>query len=119
MPPANPEEEWHAPLITFPKYYALRRMLHRESLDENVIAEVDTVDVMLRLVSKKLGVCILPHPIQPEHVEHLQLICTPIALPGLRRWVVSITRAHIAQPQICLELIDLAKAHAGIFAAAR
>lgn len=115
VPPEDSHEQWNVPLITFPKYYALRRMLHREGLDANVVAEVDTVDIMLRLVSKKLGVCILPHYIQEDQIKHLGIKLEPLEANSLRRWVVSIRNNTTSQSNACLELISMAEKQAAIF----
>lgn len=115
--PTEDGQSWELPLITFPKYYALRRMLHRAKLDKNVVAEVDTVDVMLHLVSRKLGVCILPSLIPDWQFDDLRLTRRPITLPALRRWVVCITRTRSTPSPVCLTLIELAKSHASQIAA--
>ncbi len=111
--PVDDGQSWAAPLVTFPKYYALRQMLHRAQLDRHVVAEVETVDAMLRLVSCKLGVCVLPDLIPDSEFDRLQLVRRPIALPDLRRWVVGISRADAALPVASRHLMDLAKAWRG------
>ncbi|MCC7039188.1 MAG: LysR family transcriptional regulator [Burkholderiales bacterium] len=108
--PTDAGPPWSAPLITFPKYYALRQMLHRAQLDRHVVAEVETVDTMLRLVSCKLGVCVLPDLIPDSEFEHLQLERTPISLPDLRRWVVGIRRRDAKPALAGAHLMALAKA---------
>lgn len=112
-PPTADGPPWEFPLITFPKYYALRRMLHLAKLDQNVIAEVDTVDVMLNLVAHKLGVCILPRLVPDWPFGDLQLARHDITLPGLRRWVVCIRHRRSEPSLVCQVLIDLAKTYAG------
>lgn len=100
---------WDAPLVTFPKHYALRRMLHRARLDQNVVAEVETVDTMLRLVACKLGACVLPDRIPDAELQSLDLDRKPLALPDLRRWVVCIRRGNAAPSPACQQLVALAK----------
>jgi LysR family cyn operon transcriptional activator len=107
--PSDDSRPWDEPLITFPKYYALRQMLHRAKLDRNVVAEVETVDTMLRLVSCKLGVCVLPDLVPDAELLSMQLRRQPIPLPDLRRWVVCISSRGSSRSPICESLIDLAK----------
>lgn len=102
-------QPWELPLITFPRYFALRQMLHRARLDRNVVAEVETVDTMLRLVSCKLGVCVLPDLVQDSELESMQLRRQPISLPDLRRWVVCIRTSDASPSPTCEALIRLAK----------
>lgn len=111
-PPTVGGPPWEFPLITFPKYYALRRMLHLAKLDQNVIAEVDTVDVMLNLVAHKLGLCILPRLVPDWSFGSLRLIRHNIMLPELRRWVVCIRHPRSEPSLVCQVLIDLAKTYA-------
>ena len=80
------------PLICFPPHYALRRMLEYAKIDRNVVAEVETVDAMLKLVNGKLGCCVLPERIPKDFVEERGLLRIPIASPTLRRAVVAVTR---------------------------
>lgn len=111
-PPLRAGTRWEFPLITFPKYYALRRMLHQAGLDRNVVAEVDTVDVMLHLVARKLGVCILPRLVPDWPFGGLRLTRHDIELPTLRRWVVCIRHRRTQPSRVCQVLIDLAKSYA-------
>lgn len=97
------------PLITFPENYALRQMLHRARLDTNVVAEVDTIDAMLRLVSCKLGVCVLPSRIPASEIKELQLSSIPLHNPALRRRVVCIYRQSVVPSAICAALLAMAK----------
>lgn len=108
-PPAQGQGPWGPALITFPKHYALRQMLHRSGLDRNVVAEVETVDTMLRLVSYKLGVCVLPDLMPDYELESMHLCRQPISLPGLRRWVVCISPHNTVPSPICRELINMVK----------
>lgn len=103
------EQPWSSPLITFPEYYAIRRMLHRAKLDNNVVAEVETVDAMLCLVSCKLGVCVLPDLMPDSELYSLKLRRQPIFLQDLRRWVVCISSLAMAPSPAGEALIDLAK----------
>ncbi|MCC6868449.1 MAG: LysR family transcriptional regulator [Burkholderiales bacterium] len=108
--PAHDGPPWTMPLITFPKNYALRQMLHRARLDRHVVAEVETVDAMLRLVSCKLGVCVLPDLIPDSEFDSLKLRYEAIGLPDLRRWVVGIRRADAIPSAAASHLMDLARA---------
>lgn len=99
------------PLITFPEDYALRQMLHRAKLDTNVVAEVDTMDTMLRLVACRLGVCVLPDRIPESETRDLHLCRHAIANPDLRRRVVCISRQNAPPSPISQALIEMAKAY--------
>lgn len=103
------EESPCPPLITFPENYALRQMLHRAKLDTNVVAEVDTVDAMLRLVACKLGVCVLPDRIPESEVRELHLTRKTIANSNLRRRVVCIVKDDAPLSPICRALVGMAK----------
>lgn len=107
--PAGGQATWNQPLITFPKGYALRQMLHRARLDRNIVAEVETVDTMLRLVSCKLGVCVLPDLVPDTELESMQLCRRPIDLPDLRRLVVCISLRNTPPSPSCSALIEMAK----------
>lgn len=98
------------PLITFPENFALRQMLHRAKLDNNVVAEVDTMDAMLRLVACRLGVCVLPDRIPESELRELHLVRQVISNPNLCRRVVCISRQSAPPSLISLAFIEMAKA---------
>ncbi len=80
------------PLVVFPPDYALRRMLHTTRLKFEVAAEVETVDVMLNLVSLTRGHCILPDAMPLEILREYGLLRIQIVNPLLAQPVVAITR---------------------------
>ncbi|WP_054488742.1 LysR family transcriptional regulator, partial [Achromobacter sp. 2789STDY5608621] len=47
-------------LVGFPSHYALRKMIHSAGLQPEFVAEAETIDAMLKLVSSGVGACILP-----------------------------------------------------------
>ncbi|WP_319244002.1 LysR family transcriptional regulator [uncultured Propionivibrio sp.] len=97
------------PLVTFPETYALRQMLIRAGLAKNVVAEVETVDTMLRLVACKLGVCILPDRIPDSEIQQLHLTRVALDSLGLRRHVVCITRANSTLTPVTSALVRIAQ----------
>ncbi|MBB3342424.1 LysR family transcriptional regulator [Luteimonas sp. RC10] len=80
-------------LIGFPPHYALRRMLHSAGLNASYVAEAETIDAMLKLVSSGIGNCVLPSRIPGKLLEDYELRSVPITDPPLSRWVVVITPA--------------------------
>lgn len=102
------------PLVCFPAHYALRRMLHHAQLQYNVVAEVETVDAMLKLVRGGLGSCILPNRMPEDLVEANGLMRSRIAMPVLQRRVVSIIRKDkVISPLIEL-LLSITRAQANL-----
>lgn len=79
-------------LVGFPPHYALRRMLHSAGIDALFVAEAETVDAMLHLVSLGVGDCILPSRIPNRLLADYELRKIALNNPSLRRWVVAITR---------------------------
>ena len=80
-------------LVGFPPHYALRRMLHSARIPATYVAEAETIDAMLKLVSSGLGNCILPSRIPSRHLADHGLRKLPMENPSLSRWVVAITPA--------------------------
>ncbi len=80
-------------LVGFPPHYALRRMIHSSRLAPTFVAEVDTIDAVLKLVSSGVGDCILPARIPERLLAEYSLRRLPITEPILRRRVVMITQA--------------------------
>src|SRR5690606_17629371 len=66
--------DFEMPLVGFPADYALRRMLNSAGLDAKVVAEAETIDAMLRLVSLGLGACILPDHIPDRLLNEYGLV---------------------------------------------
>lgn len=95
-----PEEEGGADLtlsitklIGFPQNYVLRRMMHTSGLYPHLVAEADTLDVMLEMVSSGIGASILPERIPDRILKQYRLRKIPINLPKLSRKVVAIVRS--------------------------
>lgn len=80
-------------LVGFPGSYALRRMIHSSGLKPEFVAEAETIDAMLKLVSSGVGDCILPSRIPDKLLADYGLRKLPIVRPLLRRRVVAITQA--------------------------
>jgi len=95
-------------LIGFPPHYALRRMIHSAGLRPTYVAEAETVDAMLRIVSSGLGCCILPSRIPDKLLSDNGLRKLSIVNPVLRRRVVAITRAGKPFLPLVAELLHCA-----------
>ncbi|UIF84615.1 LysR family transcriptional regulator [Cupriavidus sp. UYPR2.512] len=102
-------EAQRLPLVAFPAHYALRRMLHRKGLDTNVVAEVDTVDAMLRLVASTGGQCVLPDRVPTQLLENYGLSRVRITNPRLSRRVVAITKREKAQTALVKHILKIAQ----------
>mgnify|MGYP002041239469 FL=1 len=81
-------------LVGFPPHYALRKMIHSAGLQPEFVAEAETIDAMLKLVSSGVGACILPSRIPEKLLADYELRKVAIASPVLRRRVVAITPAQ-------------------------
>src|SRR3546814_5873095 len=90
------------PLVGFPEHYALRRMLKSAGLDKLVVAEANTIDAMLRLVSLGIGGCILPGHIPTQLLADYGLIKLPLKAPVLQRRVVARSEEHTSELQSLL-----------------
>lgn len=97
-------------LVAFPAHYALRRMLHRKGFDANVVAEVETVDAMLRLVASTGGQCVLPERVPTHLLENYGLSRVRILNPPLSRRVVAITKREKAQTALVKHMLEITKA---------
>lgn len=97
------------PLIVFPPQYALRRMLHTERLDQNIAAEVETVDAMLRIASVTRGHCILPDGIPSRLLHEYNLTRIPVTHPNMVRKVVAISRRGKACTPLGALLLDIVR----------
>src|SRR5690606_29108527 len=98
-------------LVGFPEHYALRRMLKNAGLDDRVVAEAETIDSMLRLVSLGVGACILPVSMPSRLLADYGLVKVSLAAPGLRRRVVAIVRCDTPTPSLARQLLKMAVTH--------
>ena len=98
------------PLVGFPAPYALRRMLHSSGLEPTFVAEAETVDAMLKLVSSGIGACILPMRMPDKLLAEYDLRKVTIRAPLLRRRVVAIVRSDRTSARLVRDLIDTAVA---------
>ncbi|RAS08681.1 LysR family transcriptional regulator [Cupriavidus alkaliphilus] len=77
-------------LVTFPHGYALRRMLDSAGLKAAYVAEAETVDAMLKLVSAGVGSCILPSRLPDKLLAEYGLCKVKIHAPLLKRRMVAV-----------------------------
>lgn len=77
-------------LVGFPPGYALRRMLQSAGLQPDYVAEAETVDAILKLVSTGVGECILPCRLPDKLLADYGLRKVRIRSPLLRRRIVAI-----------------------------
>ena len=96
------------PLVGFPEHYALRRMLKRANLDGLVVAEANTIDAMLRLVSLGIGGCVLPEHIPTRLLSDYGLVKLRLVNPVLHRRVVAIVRSAATAPSLARQLLEMA-----------
>lgn len=95
-------------LVAFPSHYMLRRMVHSSGLVPQIVAEAETVDAMLEIVSSGVGCCILPCRIPDKLLVDHRLRKVAITRPALRRRVVVIVKAGRVLPPIVEHLVDAA-----------
>ncbi len=95
-------------LIGFPPHYALRRMLENCGLHLDVVAEAETVDAMLKLVSSRIGYCVLPSQIPDRLLADYGLHKRRLMRPTLRRRVIAIVRGDRRVPPLVEDLIKVA-----------
>lgn len=95
-------------LVGFPEDYALRRMLKSADLDDAVVAEANTIDAMLQLVSLGIGGCILPEHTPSRLLDDHGLTKLPLAEPLLQRRVVAIVRSTGTVPLLAQQLLEMA-----------
>ena len=93
-------------LVGFPANYALRRMIHSCGLSPEFVAEAETIDAMLKLVSSGVGNCILPARIPDKLLADYELRKVQIARPMLRRRVVAIIQAGKRLPPLVDDLLQ-------------
>lgn len=98
-------------LVGFPPHYALRKMFQTSGLNPEVAAEAETIDAMLKLVSSKVGACILPSQIPDKLLVDYGLKKLRVIRPALKRRVVAIVRADRSPPPLVRELIKIALAN--------
>ncbi|WP_063587697.1 LysR family transcriptional regulator [Achromobacter ruhlandii] len=96
-------------LVGFPSHYALRKMIHSAGLQPEFVAEAETIDAMLKLVSSGVGACILPSRIPQKLLTDYGLRQVAIGSPVLRRRVVAITLAQRQPLPLVRELLDGAR----------
>ena len=100
-------------LVGFPSHYALRKMIHSAGLQPEFVAEAETIDAMLKLVSSGVGACILPSRIPDKLLTDYGLRKVAIGSPVLRRRVVAITLAPRQPLPLVGELLACARRIAG------
>ncbi|WP_137926421.1 LysR family transcriptional regulator [Cupriavidus sp. 2SB] len=79
-------------LVGFPKGYALRRMVEIAGLQHPYVAEAETVDAILKLVSLGVGDSILPSRLPDKLLNEYGLSKVKIRSPLLRRRIVVVKR---------------------------
>ncbi|WP_027535096.1 LysR family transcriptional regulator [Bradyrhizobium sp. WSM3983] len=97
-------------LVGFPPHYALRKMLQGGGLAPEFVAEAETIDAMLKLVSSGVGACVLPARIPDRLLVDYGLKKLRIIRPMLRRRVVAIVRDHKHCPPLVREVVKIALA---------
>jgi DNA-binding transcriptional LysR family regulator len=97
-------------LVVFPSPYSQRRMLELHGLDTHAVAEVETLEAMLKLVSLTSGQCILPDHISPNMLSEHELVAVPISAPLLQRRVIAIHRKGRALSALATLLLEIAQA---------
>lgn len=100
------------PLVVFPPHYALGRMLCQPGFRHRVAAEVENVDVMLTLVGKGLGHCVLPTLMPERMLSDRGLTKIPLTGTALSRKVVAVTRRQERQTHIVDRMLEIARATA-------
>ncbi len=95
-------------LVAFPEDFALRRMLKSANLDALVVAEANTIDAMLQLVSLGIGGCILPEHTPSRLLDDHGLAKLPLIAPILQRRVVAIVRSTGTVPLLAQQLLEMA-----------
>lgn len=84
------------PLISYPKTYALREMLRSAGLEDQIVAEANTLEVILQLAASGIGQCILPERLPDRMLHEYGLIKIRPISPPLKRRVVAIIRNDCA-----------------------
>jgi DNA-binding transcriptional LysR family regulator len=95
-------------LVGFPEHYALRRMFDAGCAEPHYVAEVETIDAMLKMVSLKVGACVLPSHIPDKLLRDFELKKVKIINPLMRRRVVAITHAERRALPIVGDLLQCA-----------
>lgn len=95
-------------LVGFPAHYALRRMLHSAKIQATYVAEAETIDAMLKLVSSGIGACVLPSRIPDSLLGDYGLCKFTFNATALRRRVVAITPADKTPSRLTTDLLDCA-----------
>lgn len=97
------------PMVGFPQHFALRKMLISAGLDDLVVAEANTIDGMLRLVSLGIGGCVLPEHTSDRLLAEGGLVKLAIANPSLQRRVVAVVRNTSPVPVFARQLLEMAR----------
>lgn len=100
-------------IVAFPAHYALGKMLQTSGLRPEVVAEAETVDAILRLVSSRVGVCILPERIPDQLIADYGLRKIRIIRPSMSRLVVAIVCSDRTPSPLVCDLIQIAQANVG------
>ena len=96
------------PLVSYPENYALREMLRSAHLDGQIVAEANTLEIILRLVSSGVGLCILPGRLPTRMLKERNLVKNPHITPALSRRVVAVVRQNTVGP-LARKLFDSAR----------
>jgi len=96
------------PLVSYPRSYALREMLRSAHLEDRIVAEANTLEVILQLVASGVGRCILPDRIPDRMLAEYRLVKIQPITPALKRRVVAIVRRNTATP-LARKLFDMAR----------
>jgi DNA-binding transcriptional LysR family regulator len=99
--------------VAFPDHYALGRMLQSSSVDLEIVARAETVDAILRLVSARVGICILPERIPERLLADYGLRKIRIIRPQMSRLVVAIMRKDKPASPLVDNLVQIAQASLG------
>lgn len=95
-------------LVGFPAHYVLRRMIHSSGLQPQFVAEAETIDAMLKMVSSGMGACILPERVPQRLLMQYQLRKIPITNPPMCRRVVVISRQDRNDSALVRRLVETA-----------
>lgn len=96
------------PLVGFPPNYALRAMVNRAGLNDKVVAEAETIDAMLQLVSLGIGACLLPEHMPERLLSDHGLVKIKLNPPGLTRRAVAIVKHGHRDGTLAGQLLHMA-----------
>ena len=95
-------------LVVFPPGYALRQMLEGNGFKSAFVAEAETVDVMLRLISSGIGDSVLPSRMPDAVIADHGLRKHSIRHPNLKRRVVAVVKADKPVAGLIKQFLQLA-----------